>query len=178
MKDHVDEFDRLVTRILDDEGFATDRAELNQRIRTNSQEHARYEEYVALDRELGAALRGDFRRAARPRRLMFRIMQAGSLAAAACLAVALMWQQPRALVQPEQRMPDGRPIAVGTMFGGGAAPAADVMTSADPGYDRPRLNVRDTSREWLLIPGKKPGEFLLIQADRVKNHRVNVQEDY
>src|SRR5262245_31901821 len=110
MNDRIDTLERMISRVIDGEATIAERRELDRRLRDDPAAHELYEEYTAFDREIGAALRSDARRTARPRRLLFRIAQAGSLAAAACIAVVLMWQAPPRETNPASRVDDNSPV--------------------------------------------------------------------
>jgi ferric-dicitrate binding protein FerR (iron transport regulator) len=95
MTESDDRLERLISRVLDREASSAERRELNRRTLADPRAAQLYEEYAALDREIGAALRSAMRPARRlfPGPLWRRIGQAGMLAVAACLALVI-WMRP------------------------------------------------------------------------------------
>jgi hypothetical protein len=69
------------------------------------------------------------------------------------------------------------PLAAPSWFSS-PAPAVDVVEAPRPVDERPQVRLQSTNRQWLVIPGRRPGELLLIQADHVKSRAVPVQEDF
>ena len=179
MNDLPDNIERLISRYLDDEADAGERRQLTTLVRRDPQAAALFDEQAALDREISIALRKALRRPlARPRRLRVwpRVFRTVGVAAAACLA-AVFWTQP----QGAPPAPDG--TAHGS-FGVGrswfAPPPASVDTLVDTPdvFERPGVHLRAADRNWIVVPGDAPGEFLIVEVKRVRTRTVHVQQDF
>ncbi len=170
------ELERLISRYLDDEATPQERRELNVRMRSDPAVEALVDDYASLDRELGNALRGALGRTrVLPvgRSLWARAGSLVGLAAAACLAL-MVWMRP---VQPAGRPADRQPVHAGvpTSWFAPAVPQDQTVQRVNRSFERPQRRQRQTEREWILVPGERPGEYLIIEVKRVRTRAVAIQ---
>lgn len=169
------DLERLISRYLDDEASAQDRRALQTMERSDPAVRALVDEYADLDRELGRAMRRAMGRTILlPRRKLWpRLGELAAVAAAACIAVTVWISAPRATT------PTGREhtAQAGSSWFAPAPAEQDVLSQPDRTGDRPRLRVRDTDRDWIIIPGKQPGEFMVIEVNRVRTRAIAIQGD-
>lgn len=176
MKEPKEQFERLVSRFLDDECSAAQRRELQAQIRKDADAQAYFEEISSLDREFGAAIRGAIARPA-PQNLRqprwFRFARAGAVSAAACLGW-IVWRPdvPRATATNP-----GQPR---THFASWFAPQPTLGdTFAQPARtDRPAVLLDQSDRQWIVVPGQKTGEFLVVEVKCVRTSKIPVQGDF
>ena len=45
-------------------------------------------------------------------------------------------------------------------------------------YERPEVGVRNIQREWLVVPGDRPGTYMVIEVDHVRTKAVGVHQDF
>jgi hypothetical protein len=175
VNDPTRELERLISRFLDDEASGAERRELRAILRRDPAAEALFEETAALDRELGRALRRALRRqiVLHPaRRPWAALGRAAAVAAAACLAVVVWWQAP--LRQPPSVSGFDPPRYVGSSWFAPPAPQAapaelgDSMTVLPAAAAVPHQRVRSARRDWILIPGDRPGEVLVIEVQRTQ----------
>lgn len=183
MSPEADKLEHLFSREIDGEASAEDRELLAALLKSDARMQALFEEYRSLDRAAGEALRQAAGR--RPRVVtlggFWRRSGRTLLVAAAAGVAALLWLQPA-----EQQHRDGR-AGTGPQHAGSVSvpswfvpsvPRGDVIEPVPTAYERPELRVRGTERNWLLIPGDRPGEFFVIEANRVRTHVIVVQQDF
>ena len=169
-----EQLERLISRILDEEATAGERRELNSRLRHDPQAAALFEEERALDREFKVALHHAMGHAIvkrHPRPVWERTARNLVLAAAACLTL-LFWSTPT-----RQTTPADLQTASQSWF---QAPSlgTDTLTT-DPAALEPAVTPqRDTNADWIVIPSDTPGEFLVIEVNRVKTRMVINQRDF
>ena len=170
------ELERLISRFLDDESTPDERRRLRALERSDPHVTALVDEYAALDREVGQALRtamGRTYRLGRARSPWSRAGQFVGLAAAACVA-AMLWLTPARNATPG----GARQPAQGASWFAPAAWQADVQERTNPSYERPQVRLRDTDRDWIIVPGNRPGEFMVIEVNRVRTRAVAIQNDF
>ncbi|MBI5863752.1 MAG: hypothetical protein HZB38_04445 [Planctomycetes bacterium] len=175
MNEPTNNLERLVSRYLDDECSVEERRQLRQLLRKDAEAEAFFEETAALDREIGRAMRHALGRPVVLRRQSPRWIQIGraiALGAAACLAWVFLNPGGSATSQrPEQ----GRPMRASWF----APPPAPADTMSDTrGYDRPQVRLDNTESRWIVVPGERPGEFLVVEVKRVKTRTIPVQGDF
>ena len=49
----------------------------------------------------------------------------------------------------------------------GAQPG-DAVQELPVAFERPQLSLRGTQRDWIVIPGREPGSYMVIEVDRVR----------
>lgn len=163
IRDADDRLERLISRYLDDECSSAEARELRVRIRREPQAEALFEEYSALDREVGSALRVAMGRSLgriNHRTAWQRARGVVGVAAAACIA-SILW-----LGGPSQRpAPTGdRAPQAASLF---ATPPMWGDSYRDPADSLPLARqAGDVRREWIVVPGERPGEYLLIEVHR------------
>jgi hypothetical protein len=171
-----EQLERLISRYLDDECTPGQRRQLRAALRSDPAAEALFDEYSTLDREVGHALRHAMGRtlslhAPRPR--WSRIGRVFAVAAAACLAV-MVWLGPPG--STGRGRDAARPARAGSWF---APPAwEDSFQTRPPVYEQPHVGLRGTDRHWIVIPGEGPGEYLIVEVDRVHVHLVAIREDF
>ena len=180
--------EHLFTRYLDGECTPDEGALLEALVREDAQVRALFEDYRQLDRALGAALRQDMAHAPRTRAqpdvcpprtvriadLRLRVGKGLAVAAAACLA-ALAWLHPAQ--PPTPPGPARTPQQAASWF----APLptqGDAVEPTAPAYERPELRLRGTQRNWIVIPGDRPGKYLVVEVDQVRTHVIGVHQDF
>jgi hypothetical protein len=164
MNDEVSDLERLISRYLDDEATRAERRRLRAQC-ADPQVEALLDEHETIDREAGRAMRAAMGRTVflpTVRNKWTPVWQVAGLAAAACIA-ALMWMYPH---RPDVRnhRPDQRQTA-------------DVLQSKwfIDGVQPQQMPVRQ--RNWIIVPGSRPGEYMVIEVDRVRP-RVRPARDF
>lgn len=175
MSDPTHDLERLISRYLDDECTRPERRELNARLRHDPHAAALFEEHAALDREVKHALRAALRHTPERRRplpLWERTARVVVVAAAACLAV-MFW------LAPPHKPGTSEPAQAGA-----GSWFANLPTTGDTFVERPeRFNrpvnwVGKPEGRWIIVPSDRPGEYLVIEVNRVLTRRVHVQQDF
>jgi len=175
MSEPTYDLERLISRHLDDEATREERRALNARLRREPDSAALYEQHSALDREVKHALRSALGRSParhRPLPLWERTARVFIVAAAACLAV-MIWLKPTQELSSQA----GRAPAQASWF----APlptVGDTLVERPEGFDRPQIRVGKPDTNWIVIPSDKPGEFLVIEVNRVLTRTVHIQRDF
>jgi anti-sigma factor RsiW len=173
------DLEHLISRFLDREIAEDERRALEDTVRGDAQAARLFAQTAELDRRVGAALRSARDRATlrpapwRGRRLPVRWVTVGVAASLAGLFL---------LVPPDRSRPAGRVPAgfngarTASLF---AAPALgdtyvpDSVVSAPP-----QVRLEETERDWLVIPGPQPGEFLVVEVKRTQIRKVGIQQDF
>ena len=172
------ELERLISRYLDDEATPQERRELTSRMRADPAVEALVDEYAGIDREVSRVLRVALGRSVvlpTSRSRWVRFGQGAALAAAACLAL-VFWLVPQ---RPAPQSPrSGEAARAGSSWFAPLAPQVDSVRATSPTYERPQVRLRDTSRDWIIIPAERPGEYMLIEVDRVRLRAIRFQEDF
>lgn len=174
-----DQLERLIWRYLDDEATPRQRRALRRALRDDPRAEMLFDDCAALDREARVAMRRALGRPlapVRPRAAWLRAARLSGLAAAACL-VSLLW-----LPDLDRRSGEASSHARAFPSGGSwfAPPVAITDSFRDDvsAYERPRIGLADSQREWIVLPGKSPHEFIVIEVNRVRTKYVQVHEDY
>lgn len=173
--ERTERIERLISRFLDDEALAIERAELQREISRDPTVGALLDDHAALDREVRCALRRQFGRPIVDRHAPSRwrsIARVLGIAAAAGLATLLWFQPPR-----DATLSADPGMRAGSWF---AAPpqTADELLTDNLGYERPLQREADAQRRWILIPTDRPGEYLLIQIDETQTRTTPLQGDF
>lgn len=166
-----EQLERLISRFLDGEAGADERRALNSRVDADPSVRALLDEYAAIDREAGYAMRRALGRRMGVRHVprWVEALRPVLVAAAACLAV-LVWISPQ---RPPAR--EAAP-ARGSLF---APPDwGDRISPASPLAEIPHAGRRDRQQDWIVIPSDRPGEYLLIQVERTRTRAVPIHRDY
>ena len=180
MNSGPDRLEHLFSRILDGECTADER-ELFDALRADQPEVARrFDEYRQLDQAAGDALRAVMNCPPRPIPIWTRLRPLArtvAFAAAACLAI-LLWlyppQHPGTLSGNDAQQASA---LAGRSWFGPTLPQADTVSAPSPTYVRPQLQVRNTDRDWIVIPGDGPREYFVIEVDRVQEHVIVIHKD-
>jgi hypothetical protein len=141
---------------------------------------ALFEEASALDREVGIAIRKALGRSAgRCRRVLPPWNGLGRLVAvglAACLALAFLAWPARPPATTARYAGQGI-SGPGSWF---APPPAmrDAYEAAPVSLDRPRLRLDRADRNWIVVPGDRPGEYLVVEIKRVHSRSFVIQGDF
>jgi hypothetical protein len=172
------DLEHLISRFLDDEATLADRRLLRAQMRRDPAADALVEEYVTLDREVGRTLRQALGRswASPVRRGPWAwIGRFVGTAAAACLVVAFWTSSHHQPTRPGRGQPDQ---AASASWFAPIGPGGPVSASQD---GSPRPSVRPATpaqREWILIPGERPGEYMVIEVRRPRTRPTVTQGDY
>ena len=176
--------EHLFTRQIDGEATGEEREFLNTLLRDDRTARTLFREYRHQDRALGDALRQALGRPARPASthyLRLRIGRGLAAVAAAGLA-AFIWLQPG---QPNDNHAKQGPLQAAALSQAPAGswftplkPAGDTVTPVPTAYERPQLRLRGTERNWIVIPGNRAGQYLIIEVDRVHTHIISVHQDF
>jgi anti-sigma factor RsiW len=173
-----DTLERLLSRYLDGESTPDEQRLLKSQLRQDPEARALFEETRNLDRQIGDALRLATGRHAGPRVIRATWARVGrnlAIAVAASLA-ALVWLQPRLPGAPPDR---NRPQqASAASWFAPAPPAGDTVEPLPSGYVRPEVRLQGTQRDWIVIPGDRPGTYLVIEVDHVRTHVIGVHRDF
>jgi anti-sigma factor RsiW len=175
MNDPTHELERLISRHLDGECTPRERRELNARLRRDPQAEALFEEHAALDREIKHALRTALRHRPerrRPAPLWEQAARVVIVAAAACLAV-MFW------FAPAHKPGVSQPAQAGVQSWFASPPTAgDTFVEGPERFNRPVNWVSKPEARWIVVPSDRPGEYLVIEVNRVLTRHVNVQQDF
>jgi len=188
MRTPSENLEHLISRYLDDEASAADRRELDAALRRDPRAQALFDESVALDRELRSALRSAARRAgsaARPGALRRRAGWSGValLGMAASLAAAF-WVFPvsrstHEAGQSETRAgQSGWPVQNGGSWFVPPPAPGDSFVPETAVAAVPHIRVEDTQREWIVVPGRRPGEFLVVEVKHIRAKKVRIERDF
>lgn len=177
MSDSRENLERLISRYLDDEATPGDRRELEATLRRDREADALFEEFRALDREAGVALRkalGRPMQRRRPAPLRVRAARFMTLAVAAGLA---------AMVTLTPRSRDGASVSGNDQpqMASWFAPFpgwGDTLSETPPSFERPQVGIKDTDRDWIVIPSEREGEFLVIEIKRIHTLAIRLQQDF
>jgi len=174
-----EQLERLISRELDGECTRAERRHLRAVLDRQPDLQARYDEMHAIDRAAHYALRKALGRSPQTLRpaLPGPGWVRGFLVAAAAGLAAMVWLPSG---QRSIREPAGaRPPVEANMAGvRPALPSRDEVAPLPAAYERPELRWRGTQREWLVIPGDRPGLYMLIEMDQVRTHVIGVHRDY
>jgi hypothetical protein len=170
------DLERLISRYLDGESPPRERRELNDRLRRDPRAAALFEEHSALDREVKSALRYALDRPPVAGRVLprwERLARVVALAAAACLA-AMFW------LTPNRSAPGSHDRAAAQAASWFAPPPTfgDTLIAQPERFNRPQIRVDRPNTNWILVPSDKPGEFLVIEVERVLTRTIPVQHDF
>lgn len=183
MTEPRNDFERLVSRYLDEECSPEERRQLESLLHRDRDAEAFFEETAALDREIGRLMRQSLGRSVvvrRPAARWRRAMRYSALAVAACAGLLLSPQGwwsifgPPAADEPGE---SGRQPARASWF---APPPAggDIYGPDARPFERAQVRVDKSDREWIVVPSERPGEFLVVEVKRVKTRTIPVQEDF
>lgn len=170
------DLERLISRHLDDECTPQERRELNARLGRDPAAAALFEEHRALDHEIRHALRRAVRGSfphQRPLPLWERATRLLAIAAAACLA-ATFWLAPPQDAASRQ----GRAAAQGHSWFASPPTGGDTLIETPRRFIRPQIRVGRPEADWIVIPSERPGEFLVVQVNRVLTKTVHIQQDF
>lgn len=175
------ELERLISRSLDGEITARERARLAAVLDRDPAARRLYETTRRLDLALGAALRDEMPCEAAPLRLIpslesrrFRPFARWALGAVAAAVAALAWINPFDWRFPHEHG-DGRLGAA--MLPVRRAPG-DTVAPLPSAYVRPEVQVQGLQRNWILVPSEQPGLILIVEVDRAQTHAIAVQRDF
>lgn len=159
------DLERLISRFLDDEASAAERAALRKLARSDTSAEALFEEHAALDREIRAALRRGLGRPLHARRaqpVWRSVGRAAALGLAACLA-AFMWLGPTELRPARPQNPHDR-LNAASWFGGNSINAPRTAGGDEWIADAPPARADVPARRWIVVPSGRDGELLVIEV--------------
>ena len=176
MYDARERLERLITRELDGECTPAEARALQRALDSDPAARDLFDELSLVDREVGAAMRA----ALAPETVVVsrtawwrRAAQLTGLAAAACLLGLMLLGQPRV----------GESGAVQAGHGGEFVqwrnPVVDGPAQVDPAMlDLLHTGQRHTARNLIVIPGGRPGEYLVLEVQHVRTAAVPLHADY
>jgi hypothetical protein len=187
MSPEGDKLEHLFSREIDGQASAEDQALLRELLDSDERMQDLFDEYRGIDTAAGDALRSMMGRAPRViplRRWWHGVGRGLFVAAAACIAM-LFWLRSdvpsTSPVQPngvqQARVGNGLELPGGSWFKA-PAPRGDVVRPVPQAYERPQLRYRNTDSNWIIVPGNEPGEFFVIEVNRVRTHTIAVQRDF
>lgn len=169
--------ERLISRYLDGECSPAEKREFQRLLRRDPLAQALFEEDSALDREVGCALRraihGPFAQRRSDGAFWSRAVRFVPLAVAAGLMAAL-WRPPAPAPAPAHNA--GMAPAGGSWFA--PPPENGDVFGAVSSFERPRIQVKDADRNWVLMPGGRPDEFLIVEIKQEKSRTIPLQGDF
>lgn len=173
-----DELERLISRHLDGECTPAEAEYFRDLLANDRTVRARYHAARELDVVLRAAMRSALGRPTRGTKaagLQSGWVRTAALAAAAGLA-AVVWLHPSPRSESGARR-TAEAGAVSSWFA--PAPATpDIVEPVPVSYERPALRVRGTERNWIIVPGRDAGRYLVIEVDHVRTHVISVHRDF
>ncbi len=180
MKRPADDLERLISRYLDHEATARERRALERRLRDDPEAARLYRQTREIDDALRLALRGVVagERAGRttwPKRR--RALRAAGLAAAACVGL-LIWQGPtgKTNFSPAHR---STPAAAASTSWFAPPPTAGDSYVAGDDYEATTATAdKPAETRWIVVPSEKPGEYLVIEVNRVPKRAVQLARDF
>lgn len=173
MTDPHEQLERLISRCLDGEASVEERRSLQRELRRSPSADALFEEYAALDREAAHAIR-----AAVAGPGMVPVLRKPSvwrevgLALAACVAM-LVWIQP-----PQRASTNSSGDASRASWFAPPPTTTDSWTDDTRAVERLGVPMADTNREWIVVPGERPGEFLVIEVNRTRTQLLQLRRDF
>lgn len=177
---HHEEIERLICRVLDHEASEQDRRRLDAVIRQDAGARALFQQMVALDDRVGRALRaaleppgsepvaptaGGGRGYVRGWRWVTRLV---GVAAAACVVGLLAHV-------PGERA--GAEVQRASWFVPPPAPG-DSLVEPDVFASIPAVRLRDADRRWVVVPARRPGEYLVVEVARICERTIPLERDY
>lgn len=173
------DLEHLISRYLDDECSPDERRALDERLEREPIARALFDEHSSIDREVKHALRSTLGRTEtfkRPLPMWERVARGVIIAAAAALAL-MFWFTPD---KPDNAVPTSQNHAAahGTSWFADWPGAGDTLVEQPTSFDRPQLRVGQPAKEMIVLPGNAPGEFLVIEVDRVLTRTVHIQRDF
>jgi len=176
MDRQTNDIERLISRWLDGEATAEERRRFKQIVRDDPAARELMRKTVAVDRAVSQAMYRALRPQLQPAttKLRIRLAQLGGFGVAAGLLLALwlVHEQPRNGVRL------AGPAQASVSWFAPPTAAADRIAPVEPADERPQVQVRDTQRDWIIVPGCEPGEYLLIAIDRVRTRAVRIERDF
>lgn len=177
-----DDVERLVSRFLDEEVSDEERRQLEEFMRRNRDAQPAVDEYFELERETRSALRSAFGTSLSARRRAIRWNRAARIGVAAVAAsiVLISWQ--RSLTPSPADAPGSTAAAKAAQpEASWFAPPPQAMDSLAPAPidgERTQIHIDKSDRNWLVVPGDRPGEFLVIEVKQTKRRTIAVTQDY
>lgn len=176
MIERHENLERLVSRYLDGECSVAERRQLQALIRKDADAEAFFEETAALDREIGQAMRAAVVRpplSPRGHSRWFRIVRVAALSAAACAAWLVF--RPNGSLPRTHQSGDARP-KMASWFS--PPPVAGDSLSENSAVERPEVLLNQANRQWIVVPGERPGEFMIVEVKCVKSRAIPMQGDF
>ncbi|MFN0135035.1 MAG: hypothetical protein ACKVS9_02845 [Phycisphaerae bacterium] len=170
--------ERLVSRFLDDEVSDEERRQLEEFLKRNRGAEPAVDEYFEIERETRTALRKTFGASVASRRRAIRWNWASRIVTgsiAACIVMlSVSRPQPAASVEPGVAAPQSAswfsPLPPMTM--------GDMLVEPDDAGDRAHIHIDKSDRNWIIVPGDAPGEFLVVEVKQTKRRTIAVHQDY
>lgn len=169
----TDRAERLISRYLDGECTEDERRELRAFLRRDRSLDALIDDFSAIDREARSALRSGIggRRVAAQRVTNWRLVGRVAAGAVAAAIALLTWHNPA----PPATL-DGRTTPERASWFAPPPTAGDTLVAPTP--DQPSIRIADSKRNWIVVPGERAGEYLVIEVKQVKSRTIPVQRDY
>lgn len=173
MNDPQLRLEHLISRCLDNEASDAERAELAAWKRSEPTAAHLWAETEAVDQAAREALQAILQGGSRPRVLRLPWWSQAIGLAAAAVVTLVLWLAP-----PTDTGGAHRASASGSWFlPTGSEPRADEVVDVPPTVlERP--TVRQHDRNWILIPGEQPGEYLVIEIDEARTRVARVGKDF
>ncbi|MBK9127090.1 MAG: hypothetical protein IPM13_04745 [Phycisphaerales bacterium] len=174
-----EQLEHLITRVLDGEATATERAALHRRLDADPLAKRLFEEHRALDALAGEALRAAAGRSASRRQLQFIQLPwvRYGLGAVAAAAAILIWLSPQHRLESPAREAAPEHASVANWLRPGAF-TADVVAPLPASFERPQVKVRGSQQDYIVLPADQPGTYWIIEVDREQTHAIRIYRDY
>jgi hypothetical protein len=180
MKEPNDNLERLVSRYLDQECTDEERRELQAMLRRDADAASFFDEYADLERETNFALKRALGRAPVRRRVApswIRMRRTAALGLAAAVA-AFVWYSPS--LRPDLHGTSGKhgPKTRSASWFAPPPAAGDVLVDESARYERPEVRLDKDERNWIVVPGENPGEYMVVEVKRVRTRTIPLQSDF
>ncbi len=174
------EIERLISRVLDHEASEQDRRRLEAAIRYDARARVLFRQMAVLDDRVGRALHEALERSgprpavpsaaggrghARRWRWVTRLVGV----AAAASVVGLLAHVPGKRARAEA------PRA--SWFEPLPGPR-DSLAEPDAFASIPAVRLRDADRRWVVVPARRPGEYLVVEVARIYERTIPLERDY
>ncbi len=179
--------EHLFSRYLDGECDPAEARLLESLLDEHADVRAAFDEYRRFDAAIGDAMRlalgrapatDTLARAARGAatpKLWLYYGRYAAVAAAAVVALATWLRPPHA--QTAGGRENGKLQQAASWFAA-PQPAVDSVEQLPRAFERPEVGLRGVQRDFLVVPGDRPGTYMVVEVDHVRTHAVRLHQDF